>query len=177
MTDPERADEGSHDFSRVEGVKYTKEELRELLREFGDELGHAPSSVDVKKNDDLPSATAYLHRFGDWESALSAAGFNIAAYHSPFDDISQIVSPDTVARTPAIIGTELTITRDGREQTVSSGRVLFNGRPVTIEGFELAVTDRGRDGWLVRLTYGSDEYLLWLDDFFDVYDDGGGHSE
>ena len=153
-------------------MTYTKEELLQLLREFEDELGHPPSSFDVKKNDDLPSPTPYLHRFGDWESALSAAGFNVAVYHSPFDDVSQIVSPDTVARTPAISGTELTVTRDGREQTVSSGRVLFNGRTVTIQGFELAVTDRGRDGWLVRLTYNSDEYLLWLEDFFGIYDDG-----
>ena len=158
-------------------MRYTKEELLQLLREFGDELGHAPSSVDVKKNDDLPSPTAYLHRFGDWESALSAAGFNIAVYHSPFDDVSQIVSPGTVARTPAISGTELTVAHDGRERTVSSGRVLCNGRNVTIQGFELAVTDRGRDEWLVRLTHNSDEYLLWIEDFFEIYDDGEVHFE
>ena len=168
---------------RIRG-KYSDEEVLEMLQEFGEELGHPPSSYEVQKNDALPAQNTFTNRFGDWQSVLDAAGFDEldSQNHfqnrdpqstSPTDEFPQTVSPDTIARTPAIVGAELTVIRDGDEQTLSSGRISVGGTLVSIDGFELAVTDRGRKAWIVRLTRRSDECLIWLDDFIQFCDKTG----
>jgi hypothetical protein len=169
--------------SRIRG-KYSDEELLEMLQEFGEELGHPPSSYEVQENDALASKKTFTTRFGDWQSVLNAAGFDEPAPQVhfqkrnppstwPTDEFPQTVSPDTIARTPSVIGVELTMMHDGDEQTLSSGRISVGGALITIDGFELAVTDRGQTGWLVRLVHTSEKYLVWLNDFVEFCDKTG----
>jgi hypothetical protein len=39
--------------------RYNREELLDVLRVFADELGHAPTTVELAQREDLPSAWAY----------------------------------------------------------------------------------------------------------------------
>lgn len=49
-------------------------ELLDDLREFGEELGHAPTRPEM--NESGPhSSTPYYNRFGSWNEALELAGF------------------------------------------------------------------------------------------------------
>ncbi|MEA3377393.1 MAG: hypothetical protein U9R72_14480, partial [Chloroflexota bacterium] len=51
-----------------------RQELLEILREVGDELGHAPSMAELWEREDLPSPSTYKYRFGRWNDALREAG-------------------------------------------------------------------------------------------------------
>jgi len=164
--------------------KYSDEALLEMVRDFGEELGHPPSSTDLQDNDALPSHATFTTRFGGWQSVLDAAGFDGPApdrrgrrANPPqtwaTGEFPQTVSADAVARTPTIIGTELTVTHNGDTQTVSTGQMSIDDRRVTIDGFELAVTDRGEERWLVRLAHTSEEYLVWLDELIEFCDTTG----
>ena len=53
---------------------YETEELLTVLRELAAELGHAPSTSELKAPPDLPADTTYRRRFGTWHEAITAAG-------------------------------------------------------------------------------------------------------
>lgn len=53
--------------------KYSDEELLDLLYNLYQEIGKAPTSVDVKQDDGLPDPTTYFKRFDDWKTALRRA--------------------------------------------------------------------------------------------------------
>jgi Homing endonuclease associated repeat len=56
----------------------TREELLTALRSLGDELGRAPTVVEIKRRrGTMPSASLYWHTFGSLAAALREAGFDV----------------------------------------------------------------------------------------------------
>jgi hypothetical protein len=56
----------------------TREELLELLRELGEELGRIPTARDIEeRRGRMPSKSLYWHTFGSLASALREAGFDV----------------------------------------------------------------------------------------------------
>ena len=56
----------------------TREELLQVLRELGDELGRVPSARDLEdRRGRLPSKSLYWHTFGSLTTALREAGFDV----------------------------------------------------------------------------------------------------
>ena len=56
----------------------TREELLELLRELGKELGRIPTARDIEqRRGRMPSKSLYWHTFGSLASALREAGFDV----------------------------------------------------------------------------------------------------
>jgi len=57
----------------------TREELLELLRALGEELGRTPIARDIdERRGRMPSKSLYWHTFGSLTSALREAGFDVA---------------------------------------------------------------------------------------------------
>src|ERR1700758_2286512 len=57
----------------------TREELLELLRRLGDEVGGTPTARDLdERRGRMPSKSLYWHTFGSLTSALREAGFDVA---------------------------------------------------------------------------------------------------
>jgi hypothetical protein len=54
--------------------RYGREELLDILRALAEELGHAPTMVELWQRDDLPRPSTYKVRFGRWNAALREAG-------------------------------------------------------------------------------------------------------
>lgn len=57
-------------------VRYTDSDLLDALDAVTDELGHLPSADEMNAHDGSPSASTYRSRFGSWNEALAAAGFD-----------------------------------------------------------------------------------------------------
>ena len=56
----------------------TREELLELLRELGEELGRTPTAHDLDaRQGAMPSKSLYWHTFGSLATALREAGFDV----------------------------------------------------------------------------------------------------
>jgi hypothetical protein len=55
-------------------VKYSDEELLEMLRSLAKELERTVTIRDVEVADDLPNITTFERRFGSWNKAKEAAG-------------------------------------------------------------------------------------------------------
>jgi hypothetical protein len=56
----------------------TREELLQLLRELGDQLGRVPTARDLdERRGKMPSKSLYWHTFGSLTSALREAGFDV----------------------------------------------------------------------------------------------------
>ena len=56
----------------------TREELLELLRELGKELGRIPTARDIEqRRGRMPSKSLYWHTFGSLANALREAGFDV----------------------------------------------------------------------------------------------------
>src|SRR5215212_7851760 len=56
----------------------TREELLQVLRELGQELGRAPTARDLEaRRGSLPSKSLYWHTFGSLTTALREAGFDV----------------------------------------------------------------------------------------------------
>jgi hypothetical protein len=56
----------------------TREELLELLRKLGEELGRVPTAKDVDaRKGSMPSKSLYWHTFGSLTAALKEAGFDV----------------------------------------------------------------------------------------------------
>src|SRR5947207_8542316 len=56
----------------------TREELLNLLRELGEELGRPPTARDIDEHKGrLPSKSLYWHTFGSLTNALREAGFDV----------------------------------------------------------------------------------------------------
>ncbi len=56
----------------------TREELLELLRRLGEELGRVPTAKDVdSRKGSMPSKSLYWHTFGSLTAALREAGFDV----------------------------------------------------------------------------------------------------
>jgi hypothetical protein len=56
----------------------TREELLELLRELGEELGRIPTARDIEEHRArMPSKSLYWHTFGSLANALREAGFDV----------------------------------------------------------------------------------------------------
>ena len=57
----------------------TREELLELLKELGAELGRIPTARDIEEHRGrMPSKSLYWHTFGSLANALREAGFDVA---------------------------------------------------------------------------------------------------
>jgi len=56
----------------------TREELLELLRSLGDELGRIPTARDIEEHRGrMPSKSLYWHTFGSLANALREAGYDV----------------------------------------------------------------------------------------------------
>ncbi|HEV8099044.1 MAG TPA: hypothetical protein VGP56_07840, partial [Gaiellaceae bacterium] len=56
----------------------TREELLELLKGLGEELGRIPTARDIEKHRGrMPSKSLYWHTFGSLANALREAGFDV----------------------------------------------------------------------------------------------------
>jgi Homing endonuclease associated repeat len=56
----------------------TREELLDLLRKLGEELGRVPTAKDVDaRKGSMPSKSLYWHTFGSLTAALREAGFDV----------------------------------------------------------------------------------------------------
>jgi Homing endonuclease associated repeat len=56
----------------------TREELLELLKELGEELGRIPTARDIEEHRGrMPSKSLYWHTFGSLANALREAGFDV----------------------------------------------------------------------------------------------------
>jgi hypothetical protein len=56
----------------------TREELLDLLRELGEELGRIPTARDIEEHRGrMPSKSLYWHTFGSLANALREAGFDV----------------------------------------------------------------------------------------------------
>jgi hypothetical protein len=56
----------------------TREELLDLLRKLGEELGRVPTAKDVDaRRGSMPSKSLYWHTFGSLTAALKEAGFDV----------------------------------------------------------------------------------------------------
>jgi hypothetical protein len=56
----------------------TREELLQVLRELGDELGRVPTARDLDdRKGSIPSKSLYWHTFGSLTNALREAGFDV----------------------------------------------------------------------------------------------------
>jgi hypothetical protein len=56
----------------------TREELLDLLRKLGEELGRVPTARDIEEHrGQLPSKSLYWHTFGSLANALREAGFDV----------------------------------------------------------------------------------------------------
>lgn len=60
----------------------TDKELIDDLQRLADELGHAPSTVDVEREGTYTKKTYYT-RWDDWESVLEAAGLDECEQYGP----------------------------------------------------------------------------------------------
>jgi hypothetical protein len=57
----------------------TREELLDLLRNLGEELGRTPTAKDLEaRRGRMPSKSLYWHTFGSLTNALREAGFDVA---------------------------------------------------------------------------------------------------
>ena len=57
----------------------TREELLEVLRRVGEELGRPPTAHDIdERRGRMPSKSLYWHTFGSLSNALREAGFDVA---------------------------------------------------------------------------------------------------
>ena len=57
----------------------TREELVEILRSLGEELGRTPTARDLdERRGAVPSKSLYWHTFGSFATALREAGFDVA---------------------------------------------------------------------------------------------------
>jgi hypothetical protein len=56
----------------------TRDELLQILRELGDELGRVPTAKDLEeRRGSMPSKSLYWHTFGSLTNALREAGFDV----------------------------------------------------------------------------------------------------
>lgn len=58
-------------------ISHSDEDLIRLLKKYNDEFGF-PKYDDITREKGYPSASVYVSRFGSWEEALRAAGFDIS---------------------------------------------------------------------------------------------------
>src|ERR1700687_5039258 len=64
----------------------TREELLEVLRQLGTELGRIPTARDLdERRGRLPSKSLYWHTFGSLATALREAGFDVAMGEARLD--------------------------------------------------------------------------------------------
>jgi hypothetical protein len=57
----------------------TREELLDVLRKLGDELGRMPTARDIdERRGQMPSKSLYWHTFGSLAKALREAGYDVA---------------------------------------------------------------------------------------------------
>ena len=55
-------------------IRYSDDELIELLQEKAEKMGRTPSQVAVTQDDNYPSHTTYINKFGSWAEACKLAG-------------------------------------------------------------------------------------------------------
>ena len=64
----------------------TREELLQVLRDLGDELGRTPTARDLEeRRGRLPSKSLYWHTFGSLTTALREAGFDVPVGEEKLD--------------------------------------------------------------------------------------------
>src|SRR6266511_1940030 len=89
----------------------TREELLQVLRDLGDELGRTPTARDLEeRRRSLPSKSLYWHTFGSLTTALREAGFDVPVGEA------RLEAPSCGARTG---GNERSSTKDlsGRKRS------------------------------------------------------------
>ncbi len=57
-------------------IRYTKEELLSLIKQYYKEYNKVPSLTDIQKNPKYPSHNTFSNHFGSWNNALRLAGLD-----------------------------------------------------------------------------------------------------
>ena len=81
----------------------TREELLELLRSLGDEIGRIPTARDIEEHRGrMPSKSLYWHTFGSLANALREAGYDVPVGEERLERaLEQGVDARQAARAPA----------------------------------------------------------------------------
>ncbi len=93
---------------RERNTRYAAAEMIAILRDTGNELGRAPSMREFKQlNPDGPDPTSYGYRFGNWNTALEAAGLSARRTRAPAytdETLLEILSNliDDLGRAPTV---------------------------------------------------------------------------
>lgn len=82
-------------------MRYSDNDLLTELQELADEFGHPPTLQDVREYSDI-AATTYYNRFGSWQDALDAAGFEPREPDSRVPTTDLLAELTTVAETHGI---------------------------------------------------------------------------
>ena len=53
---------------------YTRDQLKEILMDFANELGRTPTLLELSENDEMPSATSFVRYFGNYENLCNECG-------------------------------------------------------------------------------------------------------
>jgi uncharacterized protein YejL (UPF0352 family) len=67
-------------------LAYSDEYLLDALRDLAAELGRSPTGQELLDSHDLPRPGTYVHRFGNWNAALKAAGLETRAWRPDYSD-------------------------------------------------------------------------------------------
>ena len=57
--------------------RYTDEELLKMLKDMAERDGRVPTTKNIHANDNMPSVTTYVNRFGSFNKALELAGLPV----------------------------------------------------------------------------------------------------
>ena len=72
-------------------LRYTDEQLLQILRDLAAELGHSPSTGELLARYGLPSPSAYRGHFGNWNDVLEAAGLETRSHRAPLYTDEQLL--------------------------------------------------------------------------------------
>ena len=53
---------------------YTKDQLKEILIDFANDLGRTPTLLELSENEEMPSATSFVRYFGNYENLCNECG-------------------------------------------------------------------------------------------------------
>ena len=75
----------------MRSIKYTRQKLIDLLKEYAKEYGVPPTKRQINADPTMPSEMAYRKEFGSWGNALLECGFSVPKPY-PSEKCKQAVS-------------------------------------------------------------------------------------
>ena len=126
----------------------TREELLQVLRELGEELGRTPTARDLEeRRGRVPSKSLYWHTFGSLTTALREAGFDIPVGEERLDlAVEQGVKlARRLKRLPKFADWSDARKRDGALMTEWQVYRMFEARRGVWATFQFLIAERLRE--------------------------------